>query len=85
MRNSVIELPDETKYWYKNNKLHREDGPAVEYSTGNKKWYINGLLHRVDGPAVEHDGTKYWYLNGEEIKCSTQEEFERLLRLKAFW
>jgi hypothetical protein len=27
--------------WYKNEVLHREDGPAVEYANGNKQWYLN--------------------------------------------
>jgi hypothetical protein len=30
------------KFWYLNDKLHREDGPAVEYSNGDKSWYLNG-------------------------------------------
>ena len=30
------------KYWYLNGKLHREDGPAVEYANGSKFWYLNG-------------------------------------------
>jgi len=30
------------KYWYKNGKLHRESGPAIEYSNGIKYWYLNG-------------------------------------------
>ena len=25
-----------------NGKLHRESGPAIEYSYGDKEWYING-------------------------------------------
>jgi hypothetical protein len=37
-----------TKYWYLNGKLHREDGPAVEYENGNNHWYLNGKLHRED-------------------------------------
>ena len=41
------------KYWYLNGKLHREDGPAVEWSNGSKEWWLNGELHREDGPAVE--------------------------------
>jgi hypothetical protein len=45
-------------------KLHREDGPAVEYANGNKAWYLNGKLHREDGPAIERaDGTKEWWLD----------------------
>lgn len=52
------------KEWRLNGKLHREDGPAVEYVSGHKEWYINGILHREDGPAVEMvDGAKRYYLN----------------------
>ena len=54
------------KEWYLNDKLHREDGPAVEQTNGIKMWYKNGQKHRADGPAVEDaDGNKLWYLNGE--------------------
>ena len=53
-----------TKYCYKNNKLHREDGPALEYYNGDKYWCKNGSLHREYGPAIEYaDGEKHWYLN----------------------
>lgn len=31
------------KYWYQNRKLHRIDGPAIEYPDGTKEWYINGI------------------------------------------
>ena len=30
-----------TKFWYLNDKLHREDGPACEYANGDKFWYLN--------------------------------------------
>ena len=33
---------------YKDNILHREDGPAIMYKDGRKVWYINGNLHRVE-------------------------------------
>lgn len=53
-----------TKEWLLNGKLHREDGPAVEYIDGTKKWFLNGKLHREDGPAVEFaSGEKRWYLD----------------------
>ena len=61
------------KYWYLNGELHREDGPACEYSDGSKVWYKNGKRHREDGPAIEcANGYKEWYLNGGEF---TEEEF----------
>ena len=57
---------DGTKKWYKNDILHREDGPAVEHHDGTKEWYHNGELHRIDGPAVEYaNGNKEWHFNGE--------------------
>ena len=75
-----------TQEWYLNGKLHREDGPAIEWSDGDKFWSLNGKLHREDGPAAEYaNGDKFWYLNGKRIDCSTQEQFKRLLKLKAFW
>jgi len=60
--------PNGTKSWLLNGKLHREDGPAIEYANGNKEWYLNGKCHREDGPAVEYtNGTKCWYLNGKKL------------------
>ena len=38
----VIVYNNGDKHWYLNGKLHREDGPAVEFVNGNKIWYING-------------------------------------------
>jgi len=53
--------------------LHREDGPALEWSSGSKEWYLNGKLHREDGPAIVWpDGTKWWYLNDKHL---SEEEF----------
>ena len=52
--------------WYKDDVLHREDGPAVEYASGTKMWFIYGVYHREDGPAVETVyGEKYWCVNGK--------------------
>ena len=63
------------KFWCLNDKLHREDGPAMEWADGSKSWYLNGKLHREDGPAYESaNGSKSWYLNDEEV---TEEEHKR--------
>jgi hypothetical protein len=54
------------KRWYFNGKLHREDGPAIEYANGTREWYINDKLHREDGPAIEFaNGTRAWYIKGK--------------------
>jgi len=63
---TVKVYPEGNKEWFLKGKLHREDGPAVEYADGTEEWFIDGKLHREDGPAVEYaGGTKGWYLNGE--------------------
>ena len=47
-------------------QLHREYGPAVEYSDGDREWRQNGQLHRLDGPAVERpNGYRVWWQNGQ--------------------
>jgi hypothetical protein len=61
----IAKFPDGTKYWYKERKLHREDGPAMEYPDGRKEWYKEGKLHREDGPAIiDTSGLKFWYKEG---------------------
>ena len=65
MKNGML-VEGGTNFWYLNDELHREDGPAIEWTGGDKFWYHNGKLHRVDGPAQEWaNGNKFWYLNGE--------------------
>ena len=108
MKNGLIVDYIGNKRWYLNDKLHREDGPAVEYTNGNNKWYqydklhridgpaiewfdgkkfwyINGLLHRLDGPAIEHYDQDTWYINNNKVDCKNNEEFLRIIKMKAFW
>jgi len=62
----IAVFPNGAKFWYKEGKKHRLDGPACEWDNGDKSWYKEGLLHRIDGPAVEwNDGTKHWYIEGK--------------------
>lgn len=59
-----------TRY-YKDDVLHRDNGPASIAKNGTKKWYKNGLLHRVDKPAFIWDnGNIEWYLEGQR-HCET--------------
>ena len=52
------------KRWYSNDKLHREDGPAIEGVNGHKEWWINGKrVSEKDvlnsSQTLEIDGVKY--------------------------
>ena len=45
-----------TKMWYRDDKKHREDGPAHVFycdngNLRNEEWYRDGKKHREDGPA----------------------------------
>ena len=65
-------LPDGSKEWWLDGRLHRTDGPAIEWASGAKAWYSEGELHRADGPAIERpSGSKEWYVDGE---CLTEAE-----------
>jgi len=65
MRKEIDKLGT-VRYFNENNKLHREDGPAVEHTNGRKSWRKNGKLHREDGPAMEYaNGDKYWFKDGK--------------------
>ncbi len=48
--------------------LHREGGPAIEWSGGDRFWCHNGVYHREDGPAIERvTGDNEWYINGVKL------------------
>ena len=62
---SIIKLFDCVEYRLKD-ELHREDGPAVEWSNGSQEYWVNGKRHREDGPAIIHpDGTELYFINGK--------------------
>ncbi len=61
---------------------------AIEVERRSFYWVVKGtaIIHREDGPAIEYnDGKRSWYYHNERIECNSQEEFERLINLKAFW
>jgi hypothetical protein len=76
---------DVIKRYYKNNKLHRDNGPAVVENCLSgwdvaSYWYKEGVIHREDGPAVElldHMNDKVtheYYINGIQYKESEYRE-----------
>lgn len=49
---------------------------------GDKYWYLNDKLHREVGPAIElANGSKAWYLEGNKVKCSSQQEFDNHVKI----
>jgi hypothetical protein len=69
-----------SRYWYlRPGVLHRENGPAAEYSNGIKAWLQNGQYHRLDGPAYEGPNGVYYYINGKNY---TKEVY--LIKIKEY-
>ncbi len=61
--------------YIKNGKWHREDGPAIEWASGNKFWRVGCVRHREDGPAIEYcNGERRWYVNDKLCSKESHEE-----------
>jgi hypothetical protein len=60
----TVTVDDEgTKRWIVDGKLHRTDGPAIEYADGEKHWFQNGkpiesMDLRLNSPMETSVGTK---------------------------
>jgi hypothetical protein len=68
-----------SRYYYNaRGRLHRENGPAIEWPDGTKFWYQCGLLHRADGPAmIQPDGSCEWWINGTEYnECDYNQQLK---------
>ena len=88
--NKVVDKHGDIHYYKKGtNIIHRAKSPAAIYIIGSKFWIQNDKYHRLAGPAHEYsDGRKYWFYKGKWVDCSSQEEFDKFIRLqslKAFW
>jgi hypothetical protein len=81
MKNGLIINEYGTKFYYLNDLLHREDGPAFDCPNGDKAWLIHGEYHREDGPAIECDGYKAWHLEGKYY--SEQNYWKEIKRRKS--
>jgi hypothetical protein len=48
------------------------------FESGLIHWYKDLLIHKEDGPAVIfNDGSTLWFIEGKQVDCFTQEEFEK--------
>lgn len=62
---------------YCDGQLHRDNGPALIFASGEVQFYRKGELHREDGPAlILASGEVQFYLSGEKL---TKADYERTL------
>ena len=58
----MITLPSGSKIHYDaNNRIHRLDGPAIEYFSGRKQWWIHGeFIHdECDGKMSKENKLRF--------------------------
>jgi len=67
-------------YYDEQGNWHKEDGPARINVRASGMWLNNGI-QTTRHPLTENE----WWYHGKQINANTQEEFEQLLKLKAFW
>jgi hypothetical protein len=76
------------EYRDENGELHREDGPAIEWdANGSKVWYWHGQISstRWSSYAKMLMVPKLGITTDRRIDCQSNQEFLRLIKLKAFW
>lgn len=47
---AMIESPSGSHEWYRGDKRHRENGPAVERADGTREWWEFGERYHRAGP-----------------------------------
>lgn len=74
----IVEWNDGDIHYYKEGKLHRENGPAIQSENGSEFWYKEGKLHRLDGIAYKRlVGLSFkfgWFIEGKNY---SEEDFNK--------
>lgn len=65
---NVVVKENGDKFWYWQNRLHREAGPAIELATGGKVWYW-------EGQKITSQGQKTFEQQVKIIKTATQNKY----------
>jgi len=52
-------------------------------------YFDDRLLHRQNGPAIIYHNNTYdqyqFFYDGQDMKCSSNEEYEKLIKLRLLW
>lgn len=74
-----------TIQFFKDGKLHRDNGPAVIAPDGTLVWWHEGNPHREDGPAAIWYGDLNnvdYYLFGKKVAKQQIDEFQKKKKLQ---
>jgi len=75
----------QTYKYYRNGKLHRDDGPAVIRPDGTQEWYKEGKLYIENRPTIiykygsenSYNNNKLYGNNGHDILSSRTQEYNK--------
>jgi len=71
------------KYWFSYIERYPDFTGCLINGNNCKAWFKNGKYHRENSPAVEYpDGSKTWWLNGEEYTEQEHQMIVRQMKLK---
>ena len=72
--------------YYKDDKIHRDDGPAIILPAGSQKFFIEGKLHNEYGPAVvSYLGMREYYIDGRRHRENGPAVIEGNGTTRWFW
>lgn len=69
----AVVYADGTRWWYRDGKIHRDNGPAIIHANGVQEWWQNNQRQCIEYPdslAVHPDlrGVKQFYENGVVVR-----------------
>ena len=80
MKTQYIKKDEDVLFYYSDKqmtKLHREDGPAIEWGNGTKFWYLNGKCMTEQEHSIRTKKSSTIEING---RCFTVEELNELIK-----
>lgn len=66
------------RIWWRDDRIHRDSGPALITPDGSQFYYSHGNIHRDSGPAViRADGVKFYYFHGTLLSIDNRERTKK--------
>lgn len=70
-------------YYYFDDKcsvLHKIDGPAIQFKTGEVHYFVQGMRHNIAGPAVSFNEFHQYWIN--DVQYSLEDFNAKILKLQ---
>lgn len=79
IRNGLYRSLAGTLYYYTDDLIHRENGPAIIFPNGTKSWFNRGK--RI-GKCVGQPHERWFiFIDAKEIEVDSEEKFQKKIKL----